>query len=57
VRTEALGIAIHKALTTIRPRTRYIVDRKRFLNVLVNSIPKRMAERLFSRRVGLMPKA
>jgi NAD(P)-dependent dehydrogenase (short-subunit alcohol dehydrogenase family) len=54
---EALGIAIHKALTTARPRTRYIVDPNRFQNVLVNSIPKRMADRLFARRAGLMPKA
>jgi hypothetical protein len=46
---------IHKALTTARPRTRYVVDPNRLLSGLVNSIPKRMADRLIARRVGLMP--
>jgi short-subunit dehydrogenase len=50
---EALGIAIHKALTIARPRTRYVVDPNRLLNVLMNSLPKRMADRLIARRLGL----
>jgi NAD(P)-dependent dehydrogenase (short-subunit alcohol dehydrogenase family) len=52
---EALGIAIHKALTNARPRTRYVVDPDRLLNVLVNVLPKRMVDRLIARRLGLMP--
>ncbi len=34
-----------------------LAARDRFQNPLVNSIPKRMADRLFARRAGLMPKA
>lgn len=52
---EAVGVAIHKALTIARPRTRYVVAPDRLLNVLVNSLPKRMVDRLIARRLGLMP--
>jgi NAD(P)-dependent dehydrogenase (short-subunit alcohol dehydrogenase family) len=54
---EAVGAAIHKALTIARPRTRYVVAPDRLLNVLVNILPKRMVDRFIARRLGLMPTA
>jgi NAD(P)-dependent dehydrogenase (short-subunit alcohol dehydrogenase family) len=52
---EALGLAIHKALTIARPRTRYVVAPDRFRNLLMNRLPKRMVDRLIAKRFGLMP--
>jgi NAD(P)-dependent dehydrogenase (short-subunit alcohol dehydrogenase family) len=52
---EALGVAIHKALTVARPRTRYVVAPDRLRNVLVSILPKRMVDRLIAKRFGLMP--
>ena len=48
------GIAIHKALTIARPRTRYVVAPDRLLNVCCSSLPKRMVDRLIARRFGLL---
>lgn len=52
---EALGFAIHKALTVARPRTRYVVAPDRLQTFLLNILPKRMVDRLIARRLGLMP--
>ena len=38
---EAIGLAIHKALTIARPRTRYVVAPDRLFNALLHSLPKR----------------
>ena len=51
---EAIGIAIHKALTIARPRTRYVVAPDRLFNALLHSLPKRTVDRLIARRFGLM---
>jgi len=52
---EILGLAVHKALTTARPRARYVVTPDRLQNFLVIHLPKRMVDRLVARSVGLMP--
>jgi NAD(P)-dependent dehydrogenase (short-subunit alcohol dehydrogenase family) len=53
---EAVGAAIHKALTIARPRTRYVVAPDRLLNILVTILPKRIVDRFIARRLGLISK-
>jgi NAD(P)-dependent dehydrogenase (short-subunit alcohol dehydrogenase family) len=50
---EALGLVIHKALTVASPRTRYAADPNRLMNAFVNSLPKRLVDRLIAKRLGL----
>lgn len=54
---EALGLAIHKALTTARPRTRYVVTPDRLQNLVLNVLPKRLVDRLVAKRLGLTREA
>lgn len=55
LKPEYLGQRIMHALTTARPKTRYVVTPEPFLNFVVNTLPKRMVDRLIARRLGLMP--
>ncbi len=52
---EKLGRAIYKALTTAHPKTRYTVTPAPLQNVIVNTLPKRMVDRMYAKRLGLLP--
>lgn len=52
---EKLGRAIHKALTAARPKTRYTVTPDPLQNIMVNTLPKRMVDRMYAKRLGLLP--
>jgi NAD(P)-dependent dehydrogenase (short-subunit alcohol dehydrogenase family) len=49
---EQLGAAIHTALTTARPATRYVVAPDRLANAVVKLLPKRMVDRIIAKRLG-----
>lgn len=51
---ERLGNAVHLALTTPRPRTRYAVVPQRFKNwTLPRLLPKRVLDRMIGKQLGL----
>jgi short-subunit dehydrogenase len=56
LKPEKLGQAVLKALTTRKPKTRYIVTPEPLQNFLVNNLPKRMVDRMIGGRLGLLPK-
>ena len=56
LKPEKLGQAVFTALTTRKPRTRYIVTPEPLQNFLVNNLPKRMVDRMIGGRLGLLPK-
>src|SRR5215472_9550129 len=56
LKPEKLGQAVYHALTTRRPKTRYIVTPEPLQNFLVNHLPKRMVDRMIGGRLGLLPK-
>ncbi len=56
LKPERLGRAIHHALTTPKPKTRYTVTPDRLQNLLVTTLPKRMVDRMIGGRLGLMRK-
>jgi NAD(P)-dependent dehydrogenase (short-subunit alcohol dehydrogenase family) len=56
LKPEKLGQAVWYALTTGRPKTRYIVTPEPFQNFMINNLPKRMVDRMIGGRLGLLPK-
>lgn len=52
---ERLGRAVWKALTAGNPKTRYVVTPDPIQNIMVNTLPKRMVDRIVARRLGLLP--
>jgi len=56
LKPEKLGQAGLNALTTRKPKTRYIVTPEPLQNFLVNNLPKRMVDRMIGGRLGLLPK-
>jgi NAD(P)-dependent dehydrogenase (short-subunit alcohol dehydrogenase family) len=51
---EAVGAAVHHALTARRPRTRYALAPSLLFDwLLPNMLPKRMVDAIFARRLGL----
>jgi NAD(P)-dependent dehydrogenase (short-subunit alcohol dehydrogenase family) len=56
LKPERLGQAVMLALTTRKPRTRYVVTPDPFQNFLLNTLPKRTVDRLIGGRLGLLPK-
>jgi NAD(P)-dependent dehydrogenase (short-subunit alcohol dehydrogenase family) len=54
---KKLGRAIYKALTTRRPKARYVVTPDPLLNFLGTHLPKRTLDRIVGRRLGLLPPA
>jgi NAD(P)-dependent dehydrogenase (short-subunit alcohol dehydrogenase family) len=56
LKPEKLGQAVWNALTTRKPKTRYIVTPDPFQNFMVNHLPKRMVDRIIGGRLGLLPK-
>ena len=49
---EAVGEAVKKALTVSRPKTRYTVTPDPIRSFLVNTLPKRVVDRLIARQLG-----
>jgi NAD(P)-dependent dehydrogenase (short-subunit alcohol dehydrogenase family) len=56
LKPEYLGKKIMHALTTARPKVRYVVTPDPFQNWLLNTLPKRVADRLVARQIGTLPK-
>jgi NAD(P)-dependent dehydrogenase (short-subunit alcohol dehydrogenase family) len=56
LKPERLGKAVMRALTTRKPKTRYVVTPDPFQNFMVNHLPKRMVDRMIGGRLGLLPK-
>ncbi len=54
---DRIGRAVCHALTTDKPRTRYVVTPDPMQNLLANLLPKRTVDRFIARRLGLMPQA
>ena len=52
---EKIGEAVRRALTVKRPKTRYTVTPDRLQNLMVNTLPKRMVDRMVAGRLGLKP--
>ncbi len=57
LKPEFLGKKIMHALTTPRPKTRYVISPEPFLNFVLNTLPKRVVDRLIAGRLGLLPGA
>ncbi|MDE1939519.1 MAG: SDR family NAD(P)-dependent oxidoreductase [Alphaproteobacteria bacterium] len=53
---EKLGRVIHKALTAGHPKTRYTVTPGRLQHIMLRTLPKRMVDRMYAKRLGLGPK-
>ena len=49
---EAVGEAVKKALTVSRPKTRYTVTPDPIRDFLVNTLPKRVVDRIIARQLG-----
>lgn len=56
LKPEFLGQKIMHALTTARPKVRYVVTPDPFQNFLLNALPKRVADRMVAGMFGLIPK-
>jgi NAD(P)-dependent dehydrogenase (short-subunit alcohol dehydrogenase family) len=54
---ERIGEAVKTALTAAKPRTRYPLSPTPFQTWLVTALPKRMADSIFARRLGLTRRA
>ncbi|MFI4933694.1 MAG: SDR family NAD(P)-dependent oxidoreductase [Caulobacterales bacterium] len=54
---ERLGQAIHLALTTPKPRTRYVVTPSPMQQFLIDTLPPRMVDGMLAGRLGLKPAA
>jgi NAD(P)-dependent dehydrogenase (short-subunit alcohol dehydrogenase family) len=52
---EAIGLAIHKALTVARPKVRYTVTPDPMQALMSEILPKRMLDRIVGKRLGLLP--
>jgi NAD(P)-dependent dehydrogenase (short-subunit alcohol dehydrogenase family) len=50
---ETIGRAVLKALTAAHPKTRYTITPEPVASFLVNVLPKRWADRLYARMLGL----
>jgi len=55
LKPEVLGRAIMHALTTARPKVRYVVTPDRVTNWVVTNLPKRRVDRIIGGRLGLLP--
>jgi NAD(P)-dependent dehydrogenase (short-subunit alcohol dehydrogenase family) len=57
LKPERLGEAVWHALTTAKPKTRYVVTPDPLQNYIVNTLPKRTVDRIIGGRLGLLPKS
>ena len=53
---ERLGELIRHALTTSKPKVRYVITPEPFLHWLLNTLPKRRVDRMIAGRLGLLPR-
>jgi NAD(P)-dependent dehydrogenase (short-subunit alcohol dehydrogenase family) len=53
---ERIGELVHKVLTEAHPRTRYLVTPDLLRHLLLRWLPKRIADRLVAKTLGLLPK-
>jgi len=49
---ERIGEVVHTALTVARPKTRYVVTPTRLQQLLADTLPKRMVDRIVAKRLG-----
>jgi NAD(P)-dependent dehydrogenase (short-subunit alcohol dehydrogenase family) len=56
LKPERLGRAVWHALTTPKPKVRYVVTPDPFQNWMISTLPKRTVDRLIGGRLGLLPK-
>lgn len=54
---ERIGEAVHLALTTASPKTRYVISPDPVQVLLGQILPKRMLDRIIGKRLGLLPRA
>lgn len=54
LKPEVLGEAIHKALTTARPKTRYTVSPHPLQQFITDHLPPRVGDRVIGKRLGLI---
>lgn len=54
---EAIGQAVHVALTAPKPKTRYVVSPDPLQVILGQTLPKRTLDRIIGKRLGLLPGA
>jgi NAD(P)-dependent dehydrogenase (short-subunit alcohol dehydrogenase family) len=54
---EAIGEAVHTALTASAPKTRYVVSSDPFQVLMSGLLPKRTLDRIVGKRLGLMPES
>ncbi len=54
---EAIGKAVHVALTAPKPKTRYVVSPDPLQVFLGQTLPKRTLDRIIGKRLGLLPGA
>lgn len=52
---EAIGEAIHTALTAARPKVRYVVSPSPMQVLMTEILPKRTLDRITGKRLGLLP--
>ena len=50
---ERIGETVHTALTTVNPKTRYVITPEPLTNWLGNNLPKRMVDSTIAKRLGL----
>ena len=53
---EQVGELVWRALTTAKPKTRYVITPDPLQNLLANTLPKRMVDRMIAKRLGLLSK-
>ena len=56
LKPEQVGRVMWQALTSAKPKTRYVVTPDPSQNLLVNHLPKRMVDRVIARRLSLLSK-
>jgi hypothetical protein len=56
LKPERTGDVVWRALTTSKPKTRYVVTPNPLQNMLANNLPKRMMDRMIAGRLGLLPR-
>ncbi|MDI1364140.1 MAG: SDR family oxidoreductase [bacterium] len=52
---ETIGEAVHLALTTPKPKTRYVLSPDPFQVFMTGILPKRTLDRIVGKRLGLLP--
>lgn len=52
---ERIGEAVHTAMTTARPKTRYVVSPDPLQVLMTGVLPKRTLDRIIGKRLGLLP--